>query len=678
MIEQDSKTKTGDILPYPLLLATFVTVLGLYLLTLAPGVVGGDAGEHQFAAPLLAIPHATGYPLYILLGKIWTLLIPIGSLAWRMNLLSAVGGALAATTTSLVVYRLAQDKYSQQISQWNAKHVAIQLSAFIAGLVLAFGLTLWQWSIIAGVRSINVLFFALLTLQAITWEQQLARGEQQRAERTLRWLALTVGLSLAHHRTTVFYLPPLVVWIWWHAPTLIRQPKRLLILAALTLTPLFLYILLYVRAITGVPYSHEAITDWQSFWFLVGASDSSGLFLYVDPAYLIARLDFIWNDILAQIAWSGVFLALVGVISLLRSEIKQFLLQGALVFLLFGFTLDFEVVNLNEAPTWYMMPAYFIFSVWVGLGLIQIYKWAHKINLSIFKTTPPTSKHHPLPIALLIVILLIFIDTLAWPNWQKIEADSTQPIDEWRQLLRGAQAERFVESSLPYLEQNSLLLGDWEQYTPFRYSQLIEGKRLDLIPRLPLDRWPEQVAQIRTEGRPVYLMRKTNDLIGTPYLSMAGPLVHLGTAPNRTIPESITQLNANFEDELELIGYRANLVAQKTPGGKQAGSIFQIQLYWRAPKAVDWDYALSFRLLDNDNQERYKRDTTHPVLSSYPTTLWTPNEVVGDFYEFTIPPDSETVRLHIIPYRTEGAGQWHNLSLDDGQEGIILEPFVER
>ena len=71
-------------------------VFTLYLVTLAPGVVGGDAGEHQFSAPLLGIPHATGYPLYLLLGKLWTLLMPFGSMAWRMNLLSAVYGALAA------------------------------------------------------------------------------------------------------------------------------------------------------------------------------------------------------------------------------------------------------------------------------------------------------------------------------------------------------------------------------------------------------------------------------------------------------------------------------------------------------------------------------------------------------------------------------------------------------
>jgi len=51
--------------PYALLpILVFIAVFTLYLLTLAPGAVGGDAGEHQFAVPLLGIPHTTGYPLY--------------------------------------------------------------------------------------------------------------------------------------------------------------------------------------------------------------------------------------------------------------------------------------------------------------------------------------------------------------------------------------------------------------------------------------------------------------------------------------------------------------------------------------------------------------------------------------------------------------------------------------
>lgn len=680
--------------------AVFFIVLILYTATLAPGVVGGDAGEHQFVVPLLGIPHATGYPLYVLAGKVWTLLIPFGSMAWRVNLFSAVGGALAAALTSLVVYRTTISVMRELSTEKQTP--LLWAGALVAGIALALGLTLWQWSIIAGVRSFNVCLFALITLLAVVWQQQLERNDSHAARRTLRWLALAVGLSLAHHRTTIFYLPPLIGWIAWHDRRLITQPKRLLPLILLATAPIGLYTFIYFRGLNNPPYTHERITDWQSFWFLVGAGDSSGLFLSIDPAFLPARLNFIWRDILAQLAWPGVLLSLIGALTLLWKQPKYLLLMGSLVLLLLLFVLDFEVVNLNEAPTWYLMPAYFIFAVWLGIGLNTVTCTGYYLTHILIKSPPSlppkgreVSRFFPhwgegerdyqaLPgmatlqtlLTLFTLILLIF--TLGRPNWQKIYHNATTPLDEWRQILRGTQAQRYVEAGLPYVAPNSLILGDWEQYTPVKYYQLIHGQRTDVEPRLPLDNWPEKVAEAHAQGRAVYFARKTNDLIGRPYLSMAGPLIRLGAEPDFEIPDDLTLTYANFEDELELIGYRANVIPQKTPGGAQAGPIIQLMLYWRVPRWVEWDYALSFRLIDPAGQEIYQRDAAHPVLSSYPTTLWTPGEVVGDFYELPFSPGTGPLTLRILPYRTQGPGQWHNLSLPGNESpGINLGPFEE-
>ena len=707
----------------------FTTVFTLYILTLAPGVVGGDAGEHQLAVPLLGIPHTTGYPLYILVGKLWTLLIPIGTPAWRVNLFSAFGGALAAGLTTLVVYRLSADIFPiftirHKPSAGNLSRVktsagttgaagisgveapartpGVEASAgtkqapsltrwagaLVAGVVLALGLTLWQWSVVAGVRSFNIFFFALLTLQAITWAQQRqhettnpkSKIQNPKSETTLRWLALTVGLSLTHHRTTIFYLPSLIVWIWWYDRQLIRHPKRLAKLILLTLSPLLLYLFIYLRGINNPPYTHEKITDLASFWFLVGSGDSAGLFFSVDAAYIPARLAFIWQDILHQLSWPGVFLAALGAIILLRRGPASFFMQALLVMLLLLFTLDFEVVNLNEAPTWYLMPAYFIFAVWLGLGVNGILDfgfWILDFGFKGFKSYMP---HFMGAVQLLIAVVVILVlgYLLGWPNWQTQYAAAVAPLDDWRQLLRGAQARRFVESSLPYVEPNSIIWGDWEQYTPFKYYQLVNGLRPEVTVRNPLDRWPEKVATAHAAGQPVYFTRKPADLIGTPYLSMVGPLIQLRTEPNFESPADIIQVKANFEDELELIGYQVETILQQTPGGEQGGSILQLMLYWRAPKKVEWDYALSLRLIDAAGREVYQKDASHPVLSSYPTTLWTPGEVVGDYYELPLPPEVSPLTLHLLPYRTEGPGVWHNLVLTDAespQEGLLLGPF---
>ena len=179
------------------------------------------------------------------------------------------------------------------------------------------------------------------------------------------------------------------------------------------------------------------------------------------------------------------------------------------------------------------------------------------------------------------------------------------------------------------------------------------------------------MAAARTVGQPIYFSRKPTDLIGTPYLSMAGPLIFLGSEPSFDLPPDLTPLQATFEDQLELLSYRAEIIPQPW-----ADPILQLHLAWRVPQKVAGDYALSLRLLAADGQEIHKQDATHPVLSSYPTSLWTPGEVVLDFYELPFPTEKGPLSLHLLPYRSDGPGQWHNLMLNEtGQEGVRLGPF---
>ena len=82
-----------------------LAALALYLRTLAPDVLVGDSGEFQFTGAILGVPHPTGYPLYTLLGKLLSLL-PVGDVAYRINLSSAVYMAAAAALLAAIVWRL--------------------------------------------------------------------------------------------------------------------------------------------------------------------------------------------------------------------------------------------------------------------------------------------------------------------------------------------------------------------------------------------------------------------------------------------------------------------------------------------------------------------------------------------------------------------------------------------
>ena len=81
----------------------FVLVLFVYFFTLLPAIYIEDSSEFIAAAAALGIPHPTGYPLYVVLGKIFSLL-PLGILPWRVNLLSAMAAAAAVTVLFLLIY----------------------------------------------------------------------------------------------------------------------------------------------------------------------------------------------------------------------------------------------------------------------------------------------------------------------------------------------------------------------------------------------------------------------------------------------------------------------------------------------------------------------------------------------------------------------------------------------
>ena len=76
--------------------AAALPALALYVATVARSLPAGDSGELITAAATLGVAHPPGYPLYIWLGHLWILLKPFGSVALRLNLLSAVAGAATA------------------------------------------------------------------------------------------------------------------------------------------------------------------------------------------------------------------------------------------------------------------------------------------------------------------------------------------------------------------------------------------------------------------------------------------------------------------------------------------------------------------------------------------------------------------------------------------------------
>lgn len=122
----------------------------VYVITLHPSIPGGDSGELIAVAHAPGIAHPPGYPLYTLIGFLWNHMVPAGSIAWRMNLLSAVCGAVAVAVLSRTVARITRDSGA----------------ALAAGLVLAFSAPFWKYAVVAEVFVPNALL-ATIVLAAL-------------------------------------------------------------------------------------------------------------------------------------------------------------------------------------------------------------------------------------------------------------------------------------------------------------------------------------------------------------------------------------------------------------------------------------------------------------------------------------------------------------------------------
>src|SRR6267142_3637569 len=77
-------------------------VFVLYLITLSPTTAMWDTSEYIAAAYTMGLPHPPGNPMFILIGRVFSLLPIAGSIAARINVLAAICSAIAAGMWFLV------------------------------------------------------------------------------------------------------------------------------------------------------------------------------------------------------------------------------------------------------------------------------------------------------------------------------------------------------------------------------------------------------------------------------------------------------------------------------------------------------------------------------------------------------------------------------------------------
>lgn len=616
-----------------LALLLFAGTLGLYLRTVAPGLLFGDSGEFQVAAWTLGLAHPTGYPLYLLLGSLWQHLLALFGLtpAYTLNVLSALFGALTVATLYLV------------LMQWLTSSLAVRrLVALLAALLFAVNPTFWSQSLIAEVYTLHTLFVVLLVHLAyqLLLFSTPAAGATSRGE---AWglagqMGILLGLALTHHAMTLLLLPSLFIALW-RSRQAWATPARLGTLLLATIVPLLLYLYIPLRSgPSPSPWYHQQLgtepltlyqNDLRGFWhFLSGQSIAVG---FRDLADATAQLPQAWLLWRLHFLLPGLALVSLGVYVLWHQRNwRVIMVTVPFVLCQQGFNLFYAIDDILA----YYIPLYLIAAIWAafavdtiagGLATIEHESTQEAHAADERERTEPSGdwrqrsrakEKRPPALAMSIVLVLALfwlpfqLGRAYYPQLDQSTANGARRM--WDAIVAAAPGEDAI-----------LISNDRNEIVPLFYYQAVEGTLRGVTGLFPLieprARFADIGATVTTAltaagERPVYLIK-----------AMPGLETKFDLQP-ATLPLIAVQERADMEPDhtveqpygpLQLLGFDW----EPTDGE------VVVKLYWQVNEGLQRDYTTTVQLFDAAGEKIAQHDAP-PGGNYYPTPLWKPGEVL--------------------------------------------------
>lgn len=601
---------------WPVEWAVLAVAFAVYVATLAPGVLPADSGEFQFVSPVLGIAHPPGYPLYTLLGKLATLL-PLNSVAWRVNLLSALLAALTLAVAARTVRRLT--------------------GSAVAGLVSALALggitTFWAQATTANIRALMALCTALVLLLALEYSAQPTR-------RRLAALAVAAGVAVGHHGSLGLLFVPLAAYLLVADPQFLRRGRWLLSAAGAFAVSLLVLLYLPIRSLTGAPFDPTPIDSVGRFLEHILALGFRGDMFYFARADPLPGRIGVWLNILRMEFGAPLALALApaGIAALVRRPKAGLLLGGV-------FLVNTATAITYRAPQTveYLMPSYVALAMLLGIGLAEGMAWASRQGA----------------LRALIAAGAVALCVAPWvanaPSFLALHRDNSTE-GAARALLAAAPAKATV-------------LANWHWATPLWYLQYVDGARpdVDVVYVYPEGATPNEKVWIRRIGEalergPVLVTNWFEAYKATAYrfVRTEGGWQVLD-APMREAPPGLAAVDAAFDDKIRLIGYRIS--ESETAPGKE----LRLRVYWQPMAPLARDYSFFVHLVDAAGQVLGQSDLTHDGR------MYEAGEVVVDEHRLAILPTAAPGAYRLIAgvYITLPDG-WQRLQTSEGQDAVAM------
>ena len=452
-------------------LAVFI----VYLITLAPSVVQIDSGELAAVQITLGIAHPTGYPLYTILGYLFSLIpLPLTKI-YQMNLLAAIYCA-AAIGFFVQSVKLALDNLDsfnfrkpteiKKVKKKNRKEkvnavdskkdkteipeiIKLFTSAF-SGMILAFSKTFWFQSTSVEVYSLHLLLICIIIF--VLLKAYLQKEDVQNFLHNYWFiLAAVLALGFSNHMTTLLVLPAIAYLFFSKFGFNKSSIKKIFLMIAL-----FLPILLVLYSYLPIRASQQPDINWGNpidveriLRHISGKQYQVWLFSSMEAAkkqlgYFFSSLTDEFNIALIPI--------IIGVLFSYSYSKKLFILLIVIFASTVSYSINYDIVDIDS----YFLLAHLALAFLSTFGIIKIYallKLSNHKNLIVIITS--------------LILTLIFASF----NFKKVDQSNTQIF------------ENYTKSLLNSMDKKSIVISyQWDFFiSASYYFENVEGFRKDII-----------------------------------------------------------------------------------------------------------------------------------------------------------------------------------------------------
>ena len=438
---RETKIERRDLM---LVLVLFALSLVAYLRTMQRTFGWSDSSELTTAAYYLGIGHSPGYPTWMLIAYPFAHL-PIGEVAFRLNLMNALLGALAVALVYLTYYLIATHR----------------AAAFVGALAFAFSATFWDVTTEADVFTLHVVLAAAILVVALWWRRAGARRDG-RADRRLYLLSWLVGVSLGNHALIALMIPALVYLIWAEQGLGFFLHRRTVACLGLFLLGLSVYALLPIRGMSNSPPHLSNPHSLADLWAQLTAPGARQSMFEASPLIALHRAGANLWRLTSEFGYAGCALALVGLGVLWRRDRRL-----AVFLLLIGavdvaYACNFSIFDIYS----YYLPLHLVWAALIAVGAAVALELAAKATARIPGTNAALTPARGRGLAAALLLALPF--TLFTGHLAIV--DGSDRFD----------AELFARAVMRQVEPGALILADWYTVAPLGYLKYVEGVRSDV------------------------------------------------------------------------------------------------------------------------------------------------------------------------------------------------------